>query len=63
MKKKVIILGSTGSVGSSTLQIFKKDKTKFDVLLLSTYSTVKKVVKQAYSLNVKNVIIPLNFCI
>ena len=57
MKKKVIILGSTGSVGSSTFEIFKRDKTKFDVLLLSTYSNVKKVVKQAYSLKVKNVII------
>ncbi len=57
MKKKVVILGSTGSVGSITFDIFKKDKEKFEVVLISTYSNVKKVMKQAYELNVKNIII------
>ena len=57
MKKKVIILGSTGSIGSKTFNIFKKDNNKFDVLLLSTYSNVDKIVKQAKALKVKNIII------
>ena len=57
MKKKIIILGSTGSVGSKTFEIFKKDKKNFKVVLLSTYSNVNKVIKQAKTLNVKNIII------
>ncbi len=57
MKKKIVILGSTGSVGSKTFEIFKKDKKNFKVVLLSTYSNVNKVIKQAKTLNVKNIII------
>ena len=29
MKKKIAILGSTGSIGKSTLQIIEKDKQNF----------------------------------
>ena len=57
MKKKVIILGSTGSIGTKTFNIFKKDNNNFEVLLLSTYSNVDKIVKQAKELKVKNIII------
>ena len=28
MKKKIVILGSTGSIGKSTLEVLKKDKIK-----------------------------------
>ena len=28
MKKKIAILGSTGSIGKSTLEVIKKDKNK-----------------------------------
>ena len=34
--KKIIILGSTGSIGRQTLEILRKDKKNFDVVLLST---------------------------
>ncbi len=57
MKKKVIILGSTGSIGTKTFKIFKKDKKNFEIVLLSTFSNVKKIIKQAKELNVKNIII------
>ena len=57
MKKKVVILGSTGSIGTKTFNIFKKDNNNFEVLLLSTYSNVDKIVKQAKELKVKNIII------
>ena len=57
LKKKIVILGSTGSVGSKTFEIFKKDKKNFKVVLLSTYSNVNKIIKQAKILNVKNIII------
>ena len=60
MKKKIVILGSTGSVGSKTFEIFKKDKKNFKVVLLSTYSNVNKIIKQAKILNVKNIIISDN---
>ncbi len=57
MKKKVIIIGSTGSIGTKTYQIFKKDKKNFQVILLSTYSNVKKIIQQAEELGVRNIII------
>ena len=36
MKKKIAILGSTGSIGETTLKIIKKDKKNFVVNLLTT---------------------------
>ena len=43
MKKKIVILGSTGSIGVKTFNIFKKDKKNYEVVLLSTNSNLKKV--------------------
>ena len=57
IKKKIIILGSTGSVGSKTVNIFKKDKKNFQIILLSTNTNTKKILSQAKELNVKNIII------
>ena len=56
LKKKIIILGSTGSIGINTLQILKK-KQVFKVVLLSTNKNFKKLFKQAKEFNVKNLII------
>ena len=36
MKNKICILGSTGSIGITTLNIIKRDFKNFDVVLLST---------------------------
>ena len=36
MKKKIAILGSTGSIGKTTVEIIKNDKKSFDVILLTT---------------------------
>ena len=57
MKKKIVILGSTGSIGTKTCEIFQKDKLNFEVVLLSTKSNIKKIMKQANALKVKNIII------
>ncbi len=57
MKKKISILGSTGSIGINTLKIIKKDKNDFEVLLLSTNRNIKKIFQQAKEFNVKNIII------
>ena len=33
MKKKIAILGSTGSIGKSLIDIIKKDKKNFEITL------------------------------
>ena len=33
MKRKIAILGSTGSIGKSTLEVIKKDKKNFEIVL------------------------------
>ena len=57
MKKKIAILGSTGSIGTFTLDVIKKDKKNFDVVLLSANNNYKKLIQQAKQFNAKNVLI------
>ena len=57
MKKKIAILGSTGSIGKSTLDIIRKDKKNFDVVLLSANNNYKKIIQQAKEFNAKNILI------
>jgi 1-deoxy-D-xylulose 5-phosphate reductoisomerase len=47
IKKKICILGSTGSIGRSTLEIISKNKKDFDVVLLSGNSNIKLLILQA----------------
>ena len=47
MKKKICILGSTGSIGKSTLEIISKNKKDFDVVLLSGNNNIKLLFSQA----------------
>ncbi len=47
MKKSIIILGSTGSIGKSTLEIVKSDILNFDVELLVAKTNYKLLSKQA----------------
>ena len=47
MRKKIAILGSTGSIGESTLEVIKKDKKNFDVILLTAKNNYRKLVNQA----------------
>ena len=56
MKKKIIILGSTGSIGETTLSILNYEKD-FKIELLSTNRNANKLLSQAKKFNVKNVII------
>ena len=57
MKKKIVILGSTGSIGKSLLTIIDKDKSSFDIVLLSAKKDYKTLIKQAKKFNVKNLIV------
>ena len=57
MRKKIAILGSTGSIGESTLEVIKKDKKNFEIILLTANNNYKKLIKQAKEFKAKNVII------
>ena len=57
MKTKVAILGSTGSIGLSTIEIIKKNKNSFELILISTNKNIKLALKQIKLFNVKNLII------
>ena len=56
-KKKIIILGSTGSIGKSTLEIIKKDKKNFQVILLTANRNYKRLIEQAKEFKPKFVLI------
>ncbi len=57
MKKKIAILGSTGSIGKTLINIIKKDKKNFEIILLSADENYKELLKQARLFRVKNLII------
>ena len=57
MKKKIAILGSTGSIGKQTLELINKDKKNFDVVLLSTNENIREISKQVKLFNPKYLII------
>ena len=57
MKTKIAVLGSTGSIGKSTLEVIRKDKRNFDVILLLANKNYKKLIQQAKQFNAKNVLI------
>ena len=57
MKKKIAILGSTGSIGKTLVETIKKNKNKFNVILLTANKNYKLIYKQAKILKVKNIII------
>ena len=57
MKKKIALLGSTGSIGKSFLNILKKDVNDCEILLLSANSNIKELLKQLKIFRVKNIIV------
>ena len=57
MKKKIAILGSTGSIGKCLIDIIKQDKKNFEVVLLSADGNYKELLKQAKLFKVKNLIV------
>ena len=57
MKKKIAILGSTGSIGKTTFDILKKNKKKYEIILLTTNKNINELIKQSKIFNVKNLIV------
>ncbi len=57
MKKKIVILGSTGSIGKTLIEILKKEKKNITLSLLTTNENYKELLKQVKLFDVKNIII------
>ena len=57
MRKRIAILGSTGSIGKTLINIIKKDKKKFEIVLLSAEENYRELLQQAKFFKVKNLII------
>ena len=57
MKKKIIILGSTGSIGCTTINIVLKNKNNFDVILLTANKNYVKLLSQAKKLKCRNIVV------
>ena len=57
MKTKIAILGSTGSIGKTLLDIIRKDHKNFEIILLTADKNFKLLLKQAREFKVKNLII------
>ena len=60
MKKKIAIIGSTGSIGKTLLNILRKEKKNFEIVLLVANKSHKVLIKQAREFNVKNLILTNN---
>ena len=57
MSQKIAILGSTGSIGKTLLNIISKNKNKYKIVLLTSNKNYKDLLRQAKKFNVKNLII------
>ena len=57
MKKKIAILGSTGSIGKTLLKIINKDRNNFQVFLLTANKDYRTLLKQSIKFKVKNLIL------
>ncbi len=57
MIKRIVILGSTGSIGKTLIKVLEKEKTKIRILLLSANNNYKELLRQVKVFNVGNIII------
>jgi 1-deoxy-D-xylulose-5-phosphate reductoisomerase len=62
MTKTIAILGSTGSIGITLLNIIKKNKNFFNIVLLTANKDYKTLYSQAKKYGVKNLIITNKDC-
>lgn len=59
MKQKIAILGSTGSIGTQTLDIVRENPELFQVTLLTANGSWQRLVEQAIAFDVDSVVIGL----
>ena len=57
MKRRIAILGSTGSIGTQTLDVIRQHPDRFEVVLLSARRSVDLLIRQAVEFDAANVVI------
>lgn len=57
MRKRVAIFGSTGSIGTSTLNVIRNNKDKFEVASLVAGNNIERLIEQINQFNPKHVYI------
>lgn len=57
MKKRIAIMGSTGSIGTQSLEVIKEQADLFEVEILAAYSNVELLAKQALEFQPNAVVI------
>ena len=57
MNRDIFLLGSTGSIGETSLNIINKDKKKFKIKLLTTNNNIEKILSQAIAFDVNKIVI------
>ena len=57
MKKTIAILGSTGSIGTQTLDVVRQHPDRFSVFMLSANSSAQLLIQQALAFRVPHVVI------
>ena len=57
MKRRIAILGSTGSIGTQTLDVIRQHPDRFEVVLLSARRSADLLIRQAVEFDAANVVI------
>ncbi len=57
MKKKIAILGSTGSIGQQTIEVVEQNTDKFQIVAITANSNYELLIKQAQKIKPKYVVI------
>ncbi|HKK10982.1 MAG TPA: hypothetical protein VJ939_09095, partial [Bacteroidales bacterium] len=57
MKKKIAILGSTGSIGTQSLEVIRENPDKFQVEVLTAQSNISLLTEQAIEFQPNAVVI------
>jgi 1-deoxy-D-xylulose-5-phosphate reductoisomerase len=56
-KRRIAILGSTGSIGTQTLDVVRRHPDRFEVELISANNSAEALIRQAREFDVNNVVI------
>ena len=57
MRRRIAILGSTGSIGTQTLDVIRRHPERFEVEMISARRNVDLLVRQALEFKAGNVVI------
>ena len=57
MKKRVVVLGSSGSIGKNTVRVLEEFSDRFETVGLAVKGSVEVLAEQAARLNCKNLVV------